>query len=290
MTHIMTVWNGALPFIALVLLALIGRPLLSRSSWRFASAAREILLLVPVVLMYFLARGVSAAQPTEAIEHAKQLVSLEQHLGIFRERALQLVVLRMPALIELANWTYIFGHWPVIATTFVWLAVKHRDHISVYRNALSYSGAVGIIVFFLYPVAPPRLLEGYGFVDTVIEGSRAYRVLQPASLTDIYASMPSLHVGWNLIMGVALVRESRNTAARIFGAVMPAIMAMVVVVTANHYFVDVLAGVSLVLMSLIAAQWIQKRELRIRTSSSPRRALSRAQVFQAQPSGLENDS
>jgi hypothetical protein len=255
----MTFLVGALPFVILAVIALVARAALSRSQKRWAGVTREILLLLPVVLLYFLARGASNAQPVEAMAHARGLIALERLLGIFHESALQRAALASPATIELANWIYMFGHWPVIATTFVWLAVKHPRRLAPYRNAIILSGAVGIAVFFLYPVAPPRLMNGYGFVDTVLLGSRAYRVLQPASLTDVYASMPSLHVGWNLIMGISLVREARHAAAKAFGMVMPILMAATVVITANHYFLDVVVGVSLVLASLAVSDRLAKR-------------------------------
>jgi membrane-associated phospholipid phosphatase len=215
--------------------------------------------MTAVVLAYFLARGASDARPAEAMAQAARLIEFERTLGIFRERALQQMILGSTAIVDLANWTYIFGHWPVIATTFVWLAVKHRERLPRYRNAIIISGAVGILVFLVYPVTPPRLMQDYGFVDTVELRSRAYRVLQPASMTDLYASMPSLHVGWNLIMGIALIRESSHVALRTFGALMPVVMFAAVVLTANHYFIDVIAGVALVIASLRLADWIADR-------------------------------
>lgn len=90
-------------------------------------------------------------------------------------------------------------------------------------------------------------------MDTVTLHSRAYRVLQPPTLTDLFASMPSLHVGWNLLMGIALARESTHPAARVFGLLMPAAMFAAVVLTANHYLLDGVAGSALVLASLAAA-------------------------------------
>jgi hypothetical protein len=214
------------------------------------TALRDVLLMVPAVLLYFLARGAAEVRPADALAHAQGIVALERSLGVFVEPTLQRHVLASPLAVDLVNWTYIFGHWPVIAATFVWLSLRHRRRLACYRDAIVLSGSVGILVFLTYPVAPPRFLTEYGFVDTVLLHTRAYRVLQPPTLTDLYAAVPSLHVGWNLVMGVALVRESSVPAVRAFGAVMPAAMAAAVVLTANHFFIDVLLGVALVTVSL----------------------------------------
>lgn len=251
--------QGAAPVAVLGALAFLVRAALPRTLGRWVTVAREVLLLFPLVLLYFIARGAAHADPAEATSHAEQIIALERSLGIFHERALQLAILQSPTIVEIVNGIYIYGHWPVIAVVFVWLARYHRDRLPRYRYAMILSGAVGVVVFLAYPVAPPRLMPAYDFVDTVFLRSRAYRVLQPTSLTDLFAAVPSLHVGWNLLMGIALVRESSNRAARAFGAVSPLAMGTAVVLTANHYFVDVLAGVALVLVALVAADRLAAR-------------------------------
>ncbi len=103
------------------------------------------------------------------------------------------------------------------------------------------SGAIGLVIFVLHPVAPPRLLPS-GFTDTVTELSSSYRVLQPPSLVNKYAALPSLHVGWNLLVGVALFRTRANRFVTIVGLLSPLLMAAAVVMTGNHYVVDALLG------------------------------------------------
>lgn len=86
--------------------------------------------------------------------------------------------------------------------------VKRPAAYSVFRNAFFISGTIGIIIFVLYPVAPPRLAD-VGVVDTVTMYSSSYRVLQPPAFVNQYAAVPSLHFGWDLLMGIALVTQSR---------------------------------------------------------------------------------
>src|SRR6185312_9767346 len=112
------------------------------------------------------------------------------------------------------------------------------------RNAMLISGAIGLVIFTLFPLAPPRLAE-LGLVDTVTRSSDAYRVLQPTMFTNQYAAMPSLHVGWDLLVGLAILAAARGPLLRAFGAVMPVLMVAAVVLTANHYIVDAIAGATL---------------------------------------------
>src|SRR5207253_6902686 len=111
----------------------------------------------------------------------------------------------------------------------------------LFLNAFFISGLLGIATFVLYPVAPPRLAD-VGVVDTVTMYSNSYRVLQPPAFVNQYAAVPSLHFGWDLLIGIALVRESKWIPARIFGAIVPALMCAAIVVTANHYIFDAMAG------------------------------------------------
>jgi hypothetical protein len=254
----------AAPFLLIAVLSLALRALLPRTARRPFPLLRELLLILPVVVLYFIAHGLAQVRPQEATAHAEQIVSLERALGIFHEPQFQRFVLRRTLLVDLANWNYMWGHWPVLIATLVWLGYRHPNRLVRYRNALILSGVIGIGIFLVYPVAPPRFLTSFGFVDTIALRSHAYRALEPPAFTDVYASMPSLHVGWNLLMGIALAREATRPAARWFGRLMPIAMYATVVVTANHYFVDGVVGAAIVVVSLVAATRSSGR-----SSSSP---------------------
>jgi PAP2 superfamily len=99
-----------------------------------------------------------------------------------------------------------------------------------------------MVVFALYPAAPPRLVPNLGLVDTVTLRSHVYRVLQPPALADLYASMPSPHFGWNLLVGIAVVRHARTLLGRLVGVILPAAMFSAIVLTANRFIVDGVAG------------------------------------------------
>lgn len=243
----------AAPFLIIAILSLALRAVLPRTERQPFPPLREILLILPVVVLYFLAHGLAQVRAQEATAHAERLISIEREIGIFHEPGIQEFVLRHLLLVDLANWNYMYGHWPVIAATIVWLGHEHPGRLALYRNAMILSGVIGIGVFLTYPVAPPRLMPAFGFVDTIALRSHAYRALEPPAFTDVYASMPSLHFGWNLLMGIALAREATHPAMRWLGWVMPLAMYVTVVVTANHYFLDGVAGAAIVGLSLVVA-------------------------------------
>jgi hypothetical protein len=188
-----------------------------------------------------------------AVAHSIRIIELEQALGLFHEPDMQRRIMDHGWMITLQNWIYIFGHWPVVIGTLIWLVWRHPDAFGRWRNAMIISGMIGVAIFALYPVAPPRLVPGYGFFDSVTARSHAYRVLQPPSLTNPYAAVPSLHFGWNLLMGIAWVRLSNHWAGKVFGLLMPPLMFLAIVLTANHFIFDGIAGGVLALFGLLVA-------------------------------------
>lgn len=210
---------------------------------------RQAGLLAIAVALYFTVRSLTAGSSERAESNAALLIDLERSLGLFRELDVQKWALSLDGVLPVVNAIYIWGHWPVITAVLGWLAWRHRDEFRVYRNALLISGLVGMVIVAFFPVAPPRLME-LGFLDTVTMESEAYRVLQPPSFTNQYAAMPSFHVGWDLLVGIALVRVGTRRWVRVVGVSLPLAMLTSVVVTGNHYFVDAIVGDLIVLLSL----------------------------------------
>jgi membrane-associated phospholipid phosphatase len=217
----------------------------SRSWYR---ELREIVLVLLVTFAYFLTRGVFRGGDAIAFLHAKQLLAVERALHLSPEAALQRFGLQHPALLEAANVFYLAGHLPVLIAVAVWLYWKHRRTYFIIRDAFLVSAAIGLSVYVLYPVAPPRYLPG--FVDTLstsglnLDGSAVGLLYNP------YAAMPSLHVGWALLAGIALVWRARAWWLRAAGAALPVAMTFVVLMTGNHFLFDVLAGVLVALGAL----------------------------------------
>jgi PAP2 superfamily protein len=248
-------WNSETYLTSIACLLLL-RLLISWPEHGIGRFLEETCLILPAGLLYFSVRGLEHASQSAAIEHARQVVSFERALGILVEPDLQRTIVDHPALVDLFNWIYVWAHWPVILIWVIWMWTRHRDAYPVYRNAVLLSGAAGMIVFALYPLAPPRLFSDLNVVDTVSLHSRSYRVLQPPSLTNLYASMPSLHFGWNLLVGIAIARNARTLLGRAIGVILPIAMFSAIILTANHYIVDGIAGGVFALTGLVVSSYV----------------------------------
>jgi membrane-associated phospholipid phosphatase len=220
--------------------------------------AGELLLIAAAAMTYGGVRAATEGSTASAVENGKEILAVERQLGIDWEDSLQAPILARDLLVTLANWVYIWGHWPVIAAVAIALYRWNRPSYSLLRNAVFISGAIGFLFFALLPTAPPRLLN-VGLTDTVLERSTAYRALQPPELTNQFAAFPSLHFGWNLLVGIVLFLSYRNIPLRVFAAAMPIAMALAVIVTGNHYVLDVGGGAAVVAVGLVAALALERR-------------------------------
>ena len=228
----------------------------------------QVLVVAVGIFVYFRIRGITDASVEVAHAHAYEIVRFEHWLGLDLESAIQAPVASSQALATAANWVYVWGHWPVILSTMVWLVWRHRDGFRRLRDGMMVSGFLGMAVFVSYPVAPPRLVD-LGLVDTVTESSEAYRYLQPPAFVNQYAAMPSLHAGWDLLVGMAIFSAAATVGLRALGVLMPVLMVWAVVATANHYVIDVVAGIALALIGHAVALHLERQRIRSRMGADP---------------------
>jgi len=243
----------------LIIALLLGvRALLGPVTRVWAHLARELCLAVILYFVYYLVRGMVKDQVDVARERANALIHFERRLGIFLEPTIQQHALHHDLLIRFVNWVYVWWFWPTIIFGLCWLYLYHRDEYGAYRNAILISGAMGLVVFALFPLAPPRFIDGLGIADTVRQRSVSSHVLLPQGLANKYAAMPSLHVGWTFLMGTALMRFGRHAITRVGGGLLPICMFTSVVVTGNHYILDGLVGMAFTMIALAAAYELEK--------------------------------
>lgn len=226
---------------------------LPKSKTTLRRLTMELLLMVPLYLFYLFVRGITEGRTSEAVSRAAGIIKFEQAIGIFWEPRLQAGILDIGFVVNLMNWVYMWGFWPVILLAAIWMFFRHRDAYHLYRNAFIISGAIGLLIFALFPVAPPRFMEAWGFVDTIAERSDVYRLFQTPDFVNQYAAMPSLHFGWSLLLGTAIVGQATHLLVRLFGLFLPIAAFASIVLTANHYIVDGLAGGSVAMLGLLAA-------------------------------------
>ncbi len=219
---------------------------------------RQIGIFALAYLVYFGVRAITEGTAPRALEHAREMVRLERSLGISWEHAVQEAIIGSRVLVDGANAVYMYGHWPVIVVTGVLLFRHRRLQYYRLRDAFLISGLVGLVIFATFPVAPPRLTH-LPLVDTITQNSDGYRQLLPRSFVNEYAAMPSFHAGWNLLLGIVVFRAVRTPLLRGLAVVGPASMAFAVVATANHFVIDVVVGVAIALVALLAADAIERR-------------------------------
>jgi len=232
-----------------------------------AGLPAELLLLGSALSLYYLVRGLSHERVAVAFDHANQLIDLEKALGIFWEADLQNRVLSYGWLVDALNAMYLYGHLPVIFVVAVWLYFWHRPQYLLMRNAFLISGVIGLIVYATFPVAPPRFMTEFGFTDTVFSQYGVSRVANPWFLRNEYAAVPSLHFGWNLLAAVTVWQASRDVALRSFAVLMPLTTLAAIVLTANHYILDAVAGLLAVAVGMAIALAVRSLVLRYQSGN-----------------------
>jgi hypothetical protein len=222
-------------------------------------ALRELVLWASLYGLYLVIRGASIGDLDEATAHAWQLVHAEQALGVFHEQSLQNAL--APAA-ELFSAYYMLGFGPLLAAVLVWLLLRHRDLYRRLRTVLFVSLGAALVFYVMYPTAPPRLVPDLGIADTVglswdgdtagtpeagrVTGSFVGLAYNP------YAAMPSMHVGWALLVGWFACRAARRLPLRLFFLLHPALMTIAVTATGNHYFLDSVLGATVALIAVAA--------------------------------------
>lgn len=232
---------------------------------------REPLIIVAAYIPYFLARGHAVDNASQAFVNAQHLMNLETSIGIFKEVSVQSATISYSLAAHLFNIVYFYGHWPVIIACGIYLFWKNPRVYSITRNAFLISGVVALVLYTLYPVAPPRL-SADGIVDTL---SWTVPVSYDQSrLVNPYAALPSLHVGWDLLIALGLFFGTQRLWTRLLAVCLPPAMLLATVVTGNHFFIDGIAGSLVAVFAMLLAYWLHRNWPRFQTkiaSAWPRR-------------------
>lgn len=215
----------------------------------------EVLIIVFLLTIYDRIKDLVGPRTSEAFENARGVLRIEKTLDLHIEQSANHWLAGHYWLGVLASWWYEFA-WATCA--FVLIGICYWSRPWLYRsarNCMVAINAAGLLVFFLLPVAPPRLLPGANYRDTVaLSGFGAsHDGALPAAQ---YAAMPSLHLGWATFTAILLWQMTSRRWLRAIAVAYPVITAIVVVTSANHYVLDVLAGAALaVIAALLTGLW-----------------------------------
>ncbi len=200
---------------------------------------RELVAMVILFAIYKFGRVVHTSDVDQAYENAQRIWDLERWARLPNELDAQQAMLPMQGLVEFANSYYAFVHLPGTAAFLIWMYLRRPRLYPPVRRAIIAMTAVSLLGHILFPLAPPRMLTNYGFVDTgALYGPNVYGGDPHAqSLINQYAAMPSLHVGWAMLVAAGLIAAFKSPW-RFLWLLHPTITAMAVVGTANHYWID----------------------------------------------------
>jgi hypothetical protein len=222
-----------------------------------APGAAGVLVEVGVVLVVLVAnqtvRWLTLDDVAVAVSHAHDVLALEQAWRLDWEHASQDAVRAAPWLGTLGAWFYVWGYLPVVALALVVLFVRRPVGYARLRNALLAGGVVGLAVYVLYPLAPPRLTD-LGYADPVA-GSLVEPSARPVGIANEIAAMPSFHVGYLVVVAVVVWRMTDSVLVRAWCVLHPLAMCWVVVATGNHWVLDIPAGVAIAVLGL----WVADR-------------------------------
>jgi hypothetical protein len=217
----------------------------------------EVLAIVAFYVVYSTIRNLHHGDPAEAFQHAKDLIRIQMDLGINHEQAIQDWALGVRPLIIAANYFYGSLHFVVTGGVMVYLFRRWSNDYPTWRNTLAVGTALALVGFAFFPLMPPRLLPGYcqdaalqcshyftHFRDTLAEDPAFWSFNSGAvsKISNQFAAMPSVHCAWALWCACALVPRVKHTWAKVLAVLYPVATVTVIVVTANHYFLDAPAG------------------------------------------------
>ena len=213
---------------------------------------RELFIVLGGYLLFMSVRKVLVTDIEEvAIENAGKLIAFETSRGFFWEPQIQDWAIQGGQwMMELFNWLYIITFVPAILAIALGYYVYDRDRYFYYRSIILLSLAVALVVFSLFPLAPPRMMDG--FVDSIkAYGPAWFDVRDDLSYYNIFAAMPSLHFAWSTLLGVLLFRHGGGVL-KVLGVLYPTATLASIIVTGNHYIMDaVVSGVMIVATYLI---------------------------------------
>ncbi|WP_093775059.1 phosphatase PAP2 family protein [Streptomyces sp. yr375] len=205
----------------------------------------EILLIAVSYWTYSLVRNAVPEQRAAALRNADWIWRMENHLSIAVEESVNHAVNSVTWLVVGMNYYYATLHFVITLTVLVWLYRSHPGRYAATRLVLFATTAVALVGYYLYPLAPPRLMPGGGFIDTVMVhrtwGSMASGDLK--HMSNQYAAMPSMHIGWSLWCGLTIFALAKLPWVRVLGLLYPVATLVVIVATANHFWLDAVGGV-----------------------------------------------
>jgi hypothetical protein len=242
---------------AVVLIAVFGVARQLSKSWaRFVAAACfETALVCALFALWQVANQLTRGHTTGGLSRGRAIWHAERVIHLPSEVSVQRLILGHHEIVRLANYYYDTAHLTLMVVFLVWLWLQHRERYPFFRNMLAIFTGLSLLVQMV-SVAPPRLIGNTGLVDTAaLYGQSVYATF--GDLADQYAAMPSIHVGWAILISLAVVLAS-TSRWRWLAVAHGVLTVFVVVATANHYWLDGIATIPLLALAWVAATGLER--------------------------------
>ncbi|MFG2773907.1 phosphatase PAP2 family protein [Streptomyces sp. NPDC048350] len=214
---------------------------------------RELLLVTALFVVYKVGRLFANGHELRAFHNADRIWDAERWVHLPGEGSVQALLMHGEPLVRAANTYYAAVHFPATIAFLAWLYWRRPEHYVWSRRVLALLTAAALALHLLMPLAPPRMLDATGLVDTArVYGPSVYGATPATdSMANQFAAMPSLHFGWALMVAIGLIVATR-ARWRWLWLLHPALTLLVIVGTANHYWFDALAAAALLGVALAA--------------------------------------
>ena len=233
------------------------------------AACRETALILGLFSFWQLAGRLSLLRLDAAKGHALWLWHVERTVHLPSEVTIQKLFLPHPAIIEAFNVYYATMHFPGLIIFLIWLWARHREHYPPVRNVVAMVTAACLLIQ-LIPVAPPRMFPDLGFVDAALRYNQSVYGAVGSGFADQLSAMPSVHVGWAVLIAVFTIQFSPSPW-RWLVLVHTTLTILIVTVTANHWWLDGIVAVMLLVIAIYVERWSRAviTRLRARTNLAP---------------------
>src|SRR4051812_47860898 len=225
----------------------------------------ELSIVAVAYALYAVIRMLMPHRTGAALSHAVSLLHIERAWHLAPEIGLNALVSSHRVLAVILDYHYATLHYVVTPAVLVWLVIAVPEKYRHARRVLVVATIIGLIGFWLAPVAPPRMLDADGFVDTMsrfaMYGWWSHDASAPrglGGLTNEYAAMPSLHVAWALWCGWQVAACAKHRWVQIAGVIYPISTMFAVMATGNHFFLDVVAGIFVLLLAMLVVSRSEK--------------------------------
>jgi hypothetical protein len=219
---------------------------------------RQIVLFCGAYWVYRIVRGVVDDRVGVAFTNARHIVHFERSLGIFTEPAVQRFAEGHELVSDIASWTYVNSQFVVTTSILAFIYLRRNDAFYFVRNMFMVSMGIALVLYVLYPTAPPRFLPELGFTDSVADFT-GVKTDGSSLLVNAYAAVPSMHVCFALMIGLPMARMVRRRWAALLWRVYPLLITVVVIATANHWWTDAALGAATAALSWAAAAGVFAR-------------------------------